>query len=66
MITVPTITFKATPTVRRVRTPARMPRNSPASIRTDSSREASGTICLKKPRRPLPGLSSKSTVIDRR
>jgi hypothetical protein len=27
---------------------------------------ASGTICLKKPRRPLPKLSSKSTVIDRR
>jgi hypothetical protein len=29
-----------------------------------SSRVASGIICLKKPRRSLPKLSSKSTVID--
>jgi class 3 adenylate cyclase len=58
--------FKATPTVRRVRTPALMPRNSPASIRTGLSREASDTICLRRPCRPLPRLSSKLTVIDQR
>lgn len=40
-----------------------MRRNSPANARTESSR-ASATICLEKPHRPLPTLSSKSTVID--
>ena len=40
-----------------------MPRNSPANARTELSR-ASVTICLKKPHRPLPKLSSKSTAID--
>ena len=34
--------------------------------RTTESSRASVTICLKKPRRPLQKLSSKSTVIDRR
>src|SRR5438094_7410326 len=58
--------FKAMPTVRRVPTPARMPRNSRASIRTGRSRAGSGTICLRKRRRPLPRLLSKSTVTDRR
>src|SRR5215203_2835308 len=31
-------------------------------MRTGSSRAALGTTCLKKPRRPSPKLSSKSTV----
>jgi len=35
------------------------------SVRTGSSTAASGTICLRKPRRPLPKQSSRSTVIDR-
>jgi pimeloyl-ACP methyl ester carboxylesterase len=47
------------------RTEHPMPRNSRANIRTKSSR-ASVTMCLKKLHRPLPKLSSKSTVIDRR
>jgi pimeloyl-ACP methyl ester carboxylesterase len=58
--------FKGMPTVRRVPTRVRTRRNSRASIRTDLSRAASGTICLRKLRRRLPRLSSTSTVIDRR
>ena len=43
--------FKVTPTARRVRTPVRTLRNSPASIRTDLSGAALGIICRKKPAR---------------
>jgi len=42
-----------------------MPRNSRANIRTGSSRAASVTICLRKPRRPLPKPSSTSPKFDR-
>jgi hypothetical protein len=49
-----------------IRTPVPMPENSRAAMRTGSSRAASGTICLKKPLRPLPKLSSMSTVSRRR
>jgi pimeloyl-ACP methyl ester carboxylesterase len=62
----PPLPSKAMPMVRRTRTPAPMPRNSPASMRTGSSPAASGIICRRKPRRPSPKLSSKSTAIDRR
>ena len=43
-----------------------MPRNSRANMRTGSSRAASGTICRRKPRRPLPRPSSTSPKLDRR
>src|SRR5437773_2875630 len=62
----PPLPSKAMPMVRRIRIPVPMPRNSRASIRTGSSPAASGTICLRKPHRPLPKPSSKSMVIDRR
>jgi hypothetical protein len=44
---------------------AAMPGNSRANARTESL-GASATTCLKKPRRPLPKLSSMSKVIERR
>ena len=53
------------PMVRRIPTPVPMLRSSRANIRTGLSKAASGTICLRKRRRPLPRLSSKSTVIER-
>jgi alpha/beta hydrolase fold len=62
----PPLPLKVMPMVRRIRNPVPMLRNSRANIRTRLSRAASGTICLKKLRRPLPRLSWKSTVIDRR
>ena len=43
-----------------------MPRNSPASMSTGSSRAASGTTCRRKRRRPLPRPSSTSPKVDRR
>jgi hypothetical protein len=49
----------------RPRTEHPMPSNSRVNIRTESSR-VSATMCLKKPRRNLPKLSSMSMVIDRR
>ena len=58
--------LKVTPTARRIRTPVPMPTNSRANIRTGPSRAASGTICPRKLRRPLPKPWSTSTVIDRR
>jgi pimeloyl-ACP methyl ester carboxylesterase len=61
-ITVPTITLKAMPTVHHTR--RRTPRNSRANTRTGSSRAASGTICLRKRRRPLPKLSSTLPTFD--
>src|ERR1700730_7489549 len=48
------------PTARRTRTRAPTPKNSPASMRTGSSKAASGTTCRRKPRRSLPRLSSIS------
>jgi hypothetical protein len=36
-----------------------------ANMHTGSSRAASGTICLRKPRRTLPKLLSMWTLIDR-
>ena len=38
--------------------------NSPANMRTGSSKAASGTICLKKLRRTSPRLWSMWTLID--
>ena len=66
VITVPAITLKVTPMAHHTRMPVRMPKNFRANMHTGSSRAESGTICLRKPRRPLPRLSSMSTVIDRR
>ena len=58
----PRLLLKAMPMVHHTLTPVPMPRNSRADMRTGSSRAASGTICLKKLHRPLPKLSSMSTV----
>src|SRR5580700_4413370 len=58
--------WKATPTARRTRSPAPTPTNSPANIRTGPFRAASGTICRKKRRAPLPKRSSMSPKSDRR
>ncbi len=60
----PPLRLKATPTGHHTRTPVPMPGNSRENMRTGPSRAASGTICLRKPRRPLPKLSSTSPVID--
>ena len=49
--------LKVMPMVPHTRTPVFMPRNSRANMRTGSSRAASGTICLRKPRRTLRTLS---------
>jgi hypothetical protein len=46
---------KVTRTVRRGPTRVRTRKSSRASIRTDSSKGASGTICLRKRRGPCPG-----------
>jgi hypothetical protein len=46
--------WKATPMARRIRTPAPMPRNSRANMRTGPSRAASGTICRRKPQQGSP------------
>jgi hypothetical protein len=43
-----------------------MLRNSQANMRTGPSRVASGTICRRKPRRPLLKRSSTSPKVDRR
>src|SRR3974390_861757 len=48
------------PTAPRIRSPPPTPRCSPANIRTEPSRAASGTICPRKPRKPLPKRSSTS------
>jgi pimeloyl-ACP methyl ester carboxylesterase len=53
----PRLLLKAMPMVHPTRTPVPMPGNSRADMRTGSSRAASGTICRKKLRRPLPKLS---------
>ena len=53
VITVPTITLEGDA-------------NSRANIRIGRSQAGSGTICLRKRRRPLRKLSSISTTIDRR
>jgi hypothetical protein len=50
---------RAMRTVRRIRTPAPTPKNSPENICAGPSREVSGTIYRRKPRRPLPKLSSR-------
>jgi len=62
----PPLPWKVMPTVPHTPTPVPMPRNSRANTRTGSSREASGTTCLRKPRRPLPKRSSTSQKFDRR
>src|SRR3979490_960603 len=54
------------PMARHIRSPAPMPKNSRANIRTGSSLAASGTICLRKPRRPLRRPSSTPPKADRR
>jgi hypothetical protein len=48
---------------RRIRTPVLMPRNSRVNTRTGSSRAASVTIYLRKPRRLLPKLWSTWATI---
>ena len=62
----PPLPSKVMPTVRRIWTPVPTPGNSRANIRTGPSPAASGTICLRKPRRPLRKPWSTSTAIDRR
>ena len=66
VITVPTITLEGDANGAPHPDPVPMPRNSRANIRTGLSRAASGTICLRKLRRPLPKLSWTSIGIDRR
>jgi pimeloyl-ACP methyl ester carboxylesterase len=66
VVTVPTITWKAMPMAPLIRSPLHMRRSSLASTRTAPSRAASGTICLRKLRRPLRKPWSTSTAIDRR
>ena len=64
VITVPTITLEGDANgAPHYRTPRPIARNSRANTRTGSSRAASVTICLRKPRRPLPKLSSTSTAL---
>src|SRR5438876_8069800 len=58
----PRLLLKAMPMGHHTRTPVPMPGNSRADMNTGSSRAASGTICLKKCPRPLPRLSSMSTL----
>src|SRR5882672_8749688 len=58
--------WKVMPMAHHIRTPAPMPRNSPANTRTGPSPAASGTIYPRKPRRPLPRPSSTSPKSDRR
>jgi len=48
-----------------IQTPVPMPRNSQANMRTGTLTAASGTICLRKRRRPLPKLSLTWTLFDR-
>ncbi len=57
--------WRATPTARRTRSPLLTPKNSPANMRTGPSPAASGTICLRKRRRPSPKPSSTSPKIER-
>jgi hypothetical protein len=57
VITVPTIALEGDAKGAPARTPVLMPRNSRVKMRTESSRAASSTICLRKRRRPLPKLS---------
>ena len=66
VITVPTITLEGDANgAPHPDAAVPMPRNSRANMRTGPSRAASGTICLRKPRRPLPKRSSTSLKIDR-
>jgi OsmC-like protein len=53
---------------RRIRNPLPTPRSFRANIHTGPSKAASGTICLRKPRKTLPKLSLTSTgmVLERR
>jgi pimeloyl-ACP methyl ester carboxylesterase len=67
VITVPTITLEGMPMGHHIiRTPAPLPRNFPANMRTGPLPEASGTICRKKLRKPLPKPLSMWTVFDQR
>ena len=59
VITVRPLRLKVMPMVRRIRTLVPMRRNSRANIRTGLSKAASGTICLRKLRRPL-----RKAVVD--
>jgi len=63
VITVPTITLEGDANGAPHPDGSPMPTNSRANMRTGSSTAASGTIYLKKLRKPSPKLSSKSTVI---
>jgi pimeloyl-ACP methyl ester carboxylesterase len=53
--------WKAMPMAHRIRILALTPRNSRTSMRTGISREASGIICPRKLRKPLPRPSLMST-----
>jgi hypothetical protein len=64
VISVPTMTLEGDANGFRTRTPVPMPRSSRVDIRTGLSRAASGTISLRKPHKPSPRRSSKSTAID--
>ena len=57
--------WKATPTAPRVWSPPPTPKSSRANTSTATSRAASGTICRRKRRRPLPKRSSPSPKADR-
>jgi pimeloyl-ACP methyl ester carboxylesterase len=66
VIAVPTITLEGDANGAPTPRPRPMPRSSRANMHTGSSMVASVTICLRRRRRPLPKLSSKSITINRR
>jgi pimeloyl-ACP methyl ester carboxylesterase len=66
VITVPTITLQGDADGAPRPDPSSYAEKFSGKYRTGLSRAASATICLRKPRRPLPKLWSTSTVIDRR
>jgi hypothetical protein len=64
VISVPTIALEGDANGAPHRTRAPMPRSSPANTSTGSLLAASGTICRRKLRRPLPKLSSTLLAVD--
>ena len=57
--------LRVTPMARHIRIPAHTPRSSRANTSIGRSRAAPGTICRRKPPRPLLRLSSTWTDFDR-
>src|SRR5580700_10788062 len=55
---------KVMPMAHHIRSRVPTPRNSQADIRTGPLKAALATICRRKPRKPSPRQSSKSTAIE--